>query len=142
MEKAIYLREDDKDELYIYLKKLSLKVSERIRKEEKKAKVICVILKDSNFKRYSHQKKLKNSISSFEEVCKYSKEVLDEFYNGEKIRLIGIRLDDLVMEKTYQMSLFDATEDKKDSKIDEVMDRINNKYGKGVLKRASFIEKK
>ena len=37
-------------------------VAKRIRKENKYAYVICVILKDNKFKRYSHQKKLKNPI--------------------------------------------------------------------------------
>ena len=131
-----------KKELNIYLKKLSLKVSERLRNEGKKAKVICIILKDSDFRRYSHQKKLKNAISGFEKIYNYSKEVLSEFYNGEKVRLIGIRLDDLVLKQSYQTSLFDNYEEKKDEKIDEVLDKINSKYGKEVLKRASFIEKK
>lgn len=131
---------DNKNELYEFLNKLSLKVSGRIRREGKYAKVICVILKDSNFKRYSHQKKLRNPISSYADIYKYSKEVLNEFYNNEKVRLIGIRLDDLVITESYQMSLFDGN-DKKDDKVDKVIDNINDKYGKEILKRASFLNK-
>lgn len=131
-----------KKELYSFLKEISLKVSKRIRDEGKSAKVICVILKDSSFRRYSHQKKLKNAISSFDDVYKYAKEVLNEFYNGEKIRLVGIRLDDFILESSYQTSLFDNLNSKEGNKIDKVVDKINSKYGKNVLKRASFVEKK
>ena len=135
------LKEDttSKQELYNYLRILSEMVSKRIRKENKYAKVICVILKDNKFKRYSHQKKLKNQVNSYNEIYNYSKEILNEFYKNEKIRLIGIRLDDLKEEKTYQTSLFDK-EPEKDEKIDKIIDRINDKYGKPVLKRASNID--
>ena len=98
------LKEDttSKQELYKHLRTLSEMISKRIRKENKYAKVICIILKDNNFKRYSHQKKLKNQVNSYNEIYNYSKEILNEFYKNEKIRLIGIRLDDLTEEKTYQ----------------------------------------
>ena len=125
-------------ELYKYLNILSEMVSKRIRKENKYASTICVILKDSGFKRYSHQKKLKNPISSQSEIYKYSKEVLEAFYRNEPIRLIGIRLDNLKKEKTYQTSLFE--EPKEEDALDKIMDSINNKYGKSVIKRASNVD--
>ena len=137
----ITLEEDTSSiaELNKYLSVLSEMVSKRIRKENKYASTICVILKDSSFKRYSHQKKLKNPISSYDEIYKYSKEVLEAFYNNEPIRLIGIRLDNLKEEKNYQTSLF---EEPKEDEIDKIMDSINNKYGKSVIKRASNIDNK
>lgn len=137
------LKEDttSKQELYKALQILSEMVSKRIRKENKYAKVICIILKDNTFKRYSHQKKLKNGINSYNDIYKYSKEILNEFYKNESIRLIGIRLDNLIKEKTYQTSLFDK-EPEKDEKIDQIIDKINDKYGKQVLKRASNIDNK
>ncbi|MBQ6547269.1 MAG: DNA polymerase IV [Bacilli bacterium] len=137
----ITLEEDTSSiaELNKYLSVLSEMVSKRIRRENKYASTICVILKDSSFKRYSHQKKLKNPISSYDEIYKYSKEVLEAFYNNEPIRLIGIRLDNLKEEKNYQTSLF---EEPKEDEIDKIMDSINNKYDKSVIKRASNIDNK
>ena len=129
---------DSKLELYKHLNTLSEMVAKRIRKENKYASTICVILKDTNFKRYSHQKKLKNPIDSYENIYKYSKEVLDAFYKNEPIRLIGIRLDNLKEEKNYQTSLFE--EPKQEDEIDKIMDNINSKYGKNVIKRASYID--
>lgn len=130
-----------KIELYKKLNILSEMVSKRIRKENKYASVICVILKDNKFKRYSHQKKLKNSICSYSDIYKYSKEVLDEFYDNEPVRLIGIRLDNLKENKTYQTSFFEE-EPKHDEEIDKVIDSINNRYGKSMIKRASHIDNK
>lgn len=129
----------NKQELYKYLKILSEMVSKRIKQENKYAKVICIILKDNKFKRYSHQKKLKNPTNNTKEIYEYSKELLNEIYENEQIRLIGIRLDNLKEAKTYQTSLFDK-EPEKDDKIDKLIEQINEKYGKQILKRASNIE--
>ena len=129
------------EELNKKLSILSEMVAKRSRKENKYTNVICVILKDNTFRRYSHQKKLKNPISSYTEIYKYSKELLKEFYNNEPIRLIGIRLDDLKETKQIQTSLFEETH-QSDEKLDKLMDEINSKYGKDILKRASHIEKK
>lgn len=138
----ITLSEDltSKKDLYKKLSILSEMVAKRIRKENKYAKVVCVILKDNHFRRYSHQKKLKNPINNYEDIYKHSKQILDEFYQKEPIRLIGIRLDDLTEVKIVQTSLFEETSEKSE-KLESVMDEINKKYGKEVLKRASHIEK-
>lgn len=130
----------NKQELHKYLKILSEMTSKRIKKENKYAKVICIILKNNNFKRYSHQKKLKNPINNEKEIYQNSKELLEQIYNNEPIRLIGIRLDNLQTKKPYQTSLFDK-EPKKIEQIDQVIEQINKKYGKQVLKIASNIEK-
>ena len=140
----ITLSEDvtNKKDLCKKLSILSEMVSKRIRKENKYAKVVCVILKDNHFRRYSHQKRLKNPINTYEDIYKYSKQILEEFYQNEPIRLIGIRLDDLTEIKNIQTSLFEKTSDlDKGEKLEQIMDEINNKYGKEVLKRASHIEK-
>lgn len=138
----ITLSEDltSKKDLYKKLSILSEMVAKRIRKENKYAKVVCVILKDNHFRRYSHQKKLKNPINNYEDIYKHSKQILEEFYQNEPIRLIGIRLDDLTEVKIVQTSLFEETSEKSE-KLESIMDEINNKYGKEVLKRASHIEK-
>ena len=72
---------------------LSEMVSRRLRKEEKYTDTICVVLKDNTFVRKSHQRKLKNPTNVTKEIYNVSKEVLKEFYKGEPIRLIGLRLD-------------------------------------------------
>ena len=130
-----------KIELFKKLQILAEMLTPRIRKEKKYAGVICVILKDNRFRRYSHQKKLKNPINTYDEIYQYSKEVLEEFYHNEPIRLIGIRLDDLREKKNYQTSLFEQ-EEKHNDKLDTIIEKINQKYGKSIIKRASNIDKK
>jgi len=131
----------NKEELYKELFLLSEMVGKRLRKQKQYANVICVILKDNFFKRKSHQRKLKNATNITSEIYSISKEILDSFYEGQAVRLIGIRLDDLTDSSPYQTSLFDNIEKRdKEEKIDKVIDEINKKIGKNAIKKASLIQ--
>jgi DNA polymerase-4 len=133
---------NSKERLYQELFLLSEMVGKRLRKQKQYANVICVILKDNFFKRKSHQKKLKNATNITSEIYNISKDILNEFYDGEAVRLIGIRLDDLTDYSPYQTSLFDDIEKRdKEQKIDKVIDEINKKLGKSAIKKASLVKK-
>ena len=129
----------DIKELYKYLLFLSEKVGQRLRKQNKYANVIVVILKDNNFKKYSHQKKLETPTNNNEEIYNMAKIILREIYDDEKIRLIGIRLDNLTDKKIKQVSIFDKIEE--ENNIDEVVDKLNKKY-KNIIKKATLINTK
>lgn len=132
---------DDIKELYEYLLFLSEKVGQRIRKQNRYANVIVVVLKDNNFKRFSHQKKIETPTNNNKEIYETAKMVLREIYNNEKIRLIGIRLDSLTDKKIKQMSIFDEAEENI-KEIDKVIDGINIKYGNNIIKKAALLDKK
>ena len=125
-----------KENLYPYLMSLCETVCIRLRKQNKYATVICVILKDNYFKRKSHQKKILNATNVTDEIYKYCKEILDEMYSDDKVRLIGVRLDKLVTNVSYQASLFD--EDDKMDKVDDVLDSLKQKYGNKIITKASL----
>lgn len=130
----------NKEELYKELFLLSEMVGKRLRKQCQYANVICVILKDNFFKRKSHQRKLKNATNITSEIYSIAKDIFDNFYEGQAVRLIGIRLDELTDFSSYQTSLFDDIEKRdKESKIDKVIDEINKKIGKNTIKKASLI---
>ena len=126
-----------KEELYPYLLNLCETVSIRLRKQNKYTTVICVILKDNYFKRKSHQKKLNNATNVTNEIYKFAKEILDEMWNDDRIRLIGVRLDKLVDNVNYQVSLFEE-ENTKDSKVDKVIDNLKERYGNKIITKASL----
>lgn len=136
----VTLKEDvsNKEDLFPYLEFLSLKVSKRIKEERKYAYVICLILKDNYFRRFNHQKKLKNPVNSSKDIYEVSKQLLNEVWNGNDIRLIGIRLDGLTDICNFQTSLFDKNDVKNDEKIDDLLDSINKKYGKSVISKGKF----
>ena len=132
-----------KEELYGYLLALSENVTLRLRKQKKYANVVVVTLKDKFFRRKSHQKKLVNATNITEEVYKASKEILNEMDTDEGIRLIGVRLDNLVSNSNHQTSLFESLEVRDDNKnLEEAVDNIKEKYGFKAIKKASLISKK
>ncbi len=128
-----------KREAYDKLLILSEYVSKRLRKEEKYASIVCVTIKDEFLKRRSHQKKLLNETNIEKEIYKTACMIFDEFWNGENIRLIGIRLDGLTLSKKYQGSIFENVEKREhDEKIDKLIDNINFKFGKNTIKKAGI----
>ncbi len=125
----------DKDEIFKELIKIADKVSLRLRNQNKYASVVAVVLKDKNFKRISHQRKLKNATNSTDEIVKVVKELLYEMGELEPIRLIGVRVDNLTNNLVKQVSIFDSEEDyEKNIALQKVIDDIRKKYGKDLKK--------
>lgn len=108
-------------------------VTYRLRKWELLANAVSVQLRTSNFKDFSHQKKLEFSTNTTKEIYKSVKEVFREMYNEQPIRLIGVRVDKLIEKSEEQISLFSSNE--KYQKIDKVLDDLNMKYGKNTIGR-------
>lgn len=140
----ITLKEDicEKEKLYPYLLSLSEHLGLRIRKEKRYASVIAVTLKDNHFKRYTHQRKLVNPTSSSNDIYKYAKEILNEMWQDEPIRLIGIRLEKLSKSSTRQLSIFES-ENKvvEDNELNNALDDLKGKYGNNIINIASLNDR-
>ena len=131
------------EDLDPYVLSLSEKVSLRLRSENRYTSTISVILKNNQFKRRSHQKKLTNPTNSTQEIYKVSKRILKEMWNEDEVRLIGISLTQLTAENIQQILLFeDQNEQVKNQKLDKALDQLKNKYGKEIIKNAGSIELK
>ena len=130
-----------KTELYNYLLALAEHVSVRLRRSNKYAGVVVVVLKDKFFKRRSHQKKLVNATNNTDEIYKTAKNILDEMYPIEAVRLIGLRLDNLLSTYNHQVSMFeDITINEANRELDKVLDQLKSKYGSKIVKKASLID--
>ena len=116
------------------------KVAYRLRKENMYATVVNVQLKNKDFKNYSHQKKLMGRTDSTTEILSVAKLLLKELFNGEAIRLIGVRVDGLVEKEEMQLSIFDMREDSKNKKLDDTMDKLKEKFGSNILTRATELK--
>lgn len=117
-------------------------VAIRLRKEKKYAYTVAVIIKTSDFKRRTHQKKLVNPTNITSEIYEAAKGVFLEMKLDEKVRLIGVRLDNLVDNGNVQTSLFtDASQLESDLRLDRVLDELKEKYGYKIINKASNIKK-
>jgi len=128
------------DEIKDKLLELSEIVGQRLRLDKKYAYVVTLYIKYSNFNHFTHQKKLKNPINTDDEIYKNSVILLGEI-ELEPIRSLGIRLTNLTTDKNEQISLFDTSIEKNpknNENLQYTIDNLKTKYGKNIIKRASF----
>ena len=128
---------------------LSETVGGRLRKEKQKAGMVSVEIKYSTFQSVSHQKQLAKSTNTDQVIYESACELFRELWNGEPIRLLGIRTSKLVEDNApEQMSIFDFQEEKmennvkneKHQKLDKALDEIRKKFGNEVIKRGTFLQ--
>ncbi len=119
---------------------LTEQVTYRLRKYEMLANVVNVQLRTKNFEDKSHQRKLKEATSNTKNIYLEAKSLLEEMYTpGTQIRLIGMRVDNLIEKNEKQLSLFGEKDDEKQEKIDKVMDELKQKYGYNSITRAGKL---
>lgn len=130
------------DDIYKFLYPLVENVSISLRKKNKYANQVGVILKDKFFKTYSHQRKLKNATSNTDEIYSIAKELVKELWNGEGIRLVGVSLSKFTTSLSHQISLFeDVKEVENNNELDKVLDKLKETYGSNIIGKASHIKK-
>ncbi len=126
-------------------------VGGRLRKEKVKAKMVSVEIKYSTFQSVSHQKQLVRNTNTDKQIYEIACELFQELWNGEPIRLLGIRTSKLVdINEPEQMSIFDFQEetkeanvkDEKHQKLDKALDQIRKKYGEGAIVRGTLKKDK
>lgn len=126
----------NKEEVYKYLDDLAEQVSYRLKKQNKYTLTVTVILKDNLFKRFSHQKKLLNAIKNSEEIFSVAKELYNEMNFDKPIRLIGIRLNNLIETVNHQVSIFDDIKQiEKNNELEDTVDKLKEKYGFKIIKK-------
>lgn len=132
----------DIDQLDKVLVALVEQVTHRLRMEELLASVVNVQLRTNKFEDFSHQAKLDVSTASTKEILKKAKELLKEMYKtGTFIRLIGIRVDNLLGKEELQLSLFsNYTNNSKQENLDKTIDKLNEKYGYSFITRAGKMD--
>ncbi len=122
------------------VKELMTKLSERIglelRKEKKYAYVVAAILKNKDFQNVSKQTKLLNPTNISKDIYNIASKLLEQIWDKEGVRLVGIRVSNLVSNYYFQASVFDnniETEEKKE-KLAHTIDHLKEKYGIDKIK--------
>lgn len=131
------------------LLKLAEMVGGRLRKEQQKANMVSVEIKYSTFQSVSHQKQIGRATNADQMIYQTACELFRELWNGEAIRLLGIRTSKLVSDdEPEQMSIFDfeyeeaghKMKDEKHQKLDKALDEIRKKFGDEAIKRGTFLK--
>lgn len=122
---------------------LTEQVTFRLRKYNSLARTVTIQLRTKDFKDISHQGKLNINTSSTKEIYVKAKMLLEQMWiPGMQIRLIGIRIDNLTEKGESQMSLFEDEKNKRQEKLDKVVDSLKEKYGYNSITRAGKMNVK
>ena len=89
------------------LKKQAKKISRELKSQKKYAYVIAAILKNKDFQNMSKQVKLLNPINNHKEIAEIALKELEYIWDKSGVRLVGIRVSNLVSNYYYQASVFD-----------------------------------
>lgn len=128
---------------------LAQTVGGRLRKEGQKAGMVSVEIKYHTFQTVSHQKQLVQATYADQVICETACTLFRELWNGEPVRLLGIRTSKLVDDEApEQMDLFEfqqtlemhTSRKEKQNKLDKALDRIRNKYGEDAVTRGTFLK--
>ena len=124
-------------------------VGARLRKEKQKANMLSVEIKYSTFQSVSHQRQMERATNVDQILYENACELFRELWNGEPIRLLGIRTSKLVaVGAPEQMNIFDFrndqikgnVKDEKHQKLDKALDSIREKFGENAIKRGTFLK--
>ena len=125
---------------------LTEQVAFRLRKQKMIANVVNVQLKTNEFLSISHQKRMVEATDSTKVIYSEAKKLLHELYNktpNKQIRLVGIRVDNLIETNQIQLSIFNMIDNNKNKekqeKLDLVIDNIKNRYGYTKITRAGNL---
>lgn len=133
-------------EAHVFLRQLSESVSARLRSAHLISGNLCVEIKYSTFASVSHQMPLEPPLNTSEGIYRTSCRLFKSLWNGNPIRLLGIRATKLMPDDTpVQMNIFDLAqnleENEKQKKLDSALDAIKSKFGEKAVMRASMLEK-
>ena len=113
-----------------------------LRKQKLYTNTIAITYKTSDFISYSKQMTLSTVTNSTEEISKYISNLLEQSWNNEKIRNIGVRFSNLTDKKQKQISIFSDNQAEENSDVvQETLDKINDKYGSSIIRQANLFTK-
>lgn len=115
------------------LRAMTKKLVVKLKEEGYYTKTIRVIFRNTNFKTYS------KSISTdytdnLEDIYFIVEQIVDESYNGEALRLVGVELAGLTEELPEEYNLFTFENIlEKEKALNQVLDELNEKYGESFI---------
>ncbi|MEG1291028.1 MAG: DNA polymerase IV [Lachnospiraceae bacterium] len=118
------------------LQKLCDQVAFRLIKYGQLAGMISTEIRYASFINVSHQMQFPYATDDATILYRHSCLLFDELWNGEPIRLLGVRTSKLITEpEPVQMSLFDLPKTQKELKADRAAEKLRLKFGTDVIKK-------
>lgn len=118
------------------LLELSEKVSRRLREHELKGRLLTLKVRLTGFKTYMHCKRFDERTNHADKIFKKAKELfVDHFSSAGSVRLIGVRVSNF-NDGYVADSLFIDEKNERSEAVHQAVDKIQDKFGTGSIKRA------
>ena len=147
---------ETEEEAYTVLKELAVSVSQRLKKHHFLAAQISTEIKYASFRSVSHQTTILTPTAEETEIYQCACQLFNELWDGEPIRLLGIRTTKLQDEEEQtQISLFDLgkyqeqekqeelrrekeeQKQKKLASLDDAIAKIKKRYGDNAIHKGA-----
>lgn len=111
-------------------------VSYRLKTYGQLAGMISTELKYASFVSVSHQMQLPAATDNARTLFRHACILFDELWNGEPIRLLGVRTSKLTREpEPVQLNLFDLPLAQKEQKAEKAAEELQKRFGSGIIKK-------
>ncbi|MEL4025393.1 DNA polymerase IV [Lysinibacillus endophyticus] len=136
--------ETDIKELEKIFEMLAGKVAERLEVKNLCGSTISIQIRDAKWNNHSKSKTFQNPIYQKEDIFEEAFNLFHKAWNGEPVRLLGITVSNVLDRKqsVQQLSIFNFEEYAKQEPIYELIDEMERKFGKGILKKGVKMGKK
>jgi DNA polymerase IV len=128
----------DREAMKAELLKLSSMVGRRARKHGFVGKKMTLTIRYADFHTFTKQITLQVPINSTHEIYHNASDILDSIKLVKKVRLIGVSISQLRLEKEDQMTLFNN--DTKAKSMLKAVDSINDKFGDFTVTWAAYLK--
>lgn len=136
--------ETEIDVLEDTFQKLASKVAERLDAKKLSGSTISIQIRDANWHNHSRSKTFLNPIYNKEDIHEEALKLFHKAWDGEPIRLLGVTVSNVFDRKhsVEQLSIFNFEQYAKQEPIIELIDKIEQKFGKGAIQKGMELDKK
>ena len=120
------------------LLRLADELSRRLRAESLAGRTVTLKYRDETFRTTTHARSGKTPTNGASELFETACALFDDVHGSLKVRLLGIGVSGFA--EPVQRSLFEEEAPGRGARIDEIRDRVREKFGKEALVRASDLE--
>lgn len=123
---------------------LCQKVAERLDAKRLAGSTVSIQIRGADWHNHTRSKSMTNVIYRFEDIFEIACALFDKHWDESPVRLLGVTVSNVVDRKDYsqQLSIFNFEEHVKDEPILKVVDEIEGRFGKGIIKRGVDIGKR
>ena len=132
----------DMDVLRAWLMELTEQVARRLRSHDMQGRTVHLKVRYSNFDTYTRTKSVSPATNTTNQLWSVASQLLASQLPARPlaVRLLGMGFSNLQKQQPVQQSLFAEEQDGRDTRLDQVADKIRSRFGTTALRRASTVQ--